>query len=82
MATAEQFPITRVTPRFHRLTKALEKAVLNFQKVSSSEDADLTERTEAWTKVSLAREVLYNYVEYLESRNHKTNPERTIQLRF
>lgn len=82
MATAEQFPITRVTPRFHKLVKALEIAVLGFQKVSSDEDADLHDRTEAWTRVSMAREVLYNYVEYLESRNHKTNPEREIQLRF
>lgn len=82
MSKTDEFPITRVTPRFHRLVKALEKAVLNFHKVSSHEDADIHERTEAWSHICVARECLYQYAESLECRTVSIDRKRTIQLRF
>lgn len=78
MAATDEFPITYVTPRFHRLVKGLEGAVMAFEKAGD----DFEKRTEAWSAVSVAREALYHYAQELERMNRKINKKRTVALRF
>jgi hypothetical protein len=75
---ADRFPIVRVTERFHRHVKALEGAVLSLEHSKTKDDID-----RAFTAISLAREALYEYAEFLESKAPRDiNKARTIQLRF
>lgn len=69
------FKTIKVSPRIHALLQAHEAACTTLGLAMTRDDVD-----DAFTRVSLAREAVYQYVESLEQKDHTI--DRTCVLRF